>query len=119
MIKNKFLKVDHLHQKILILHLTMFLDQIDSIMRLLFKVLTLRPNIKFKSQKIGDNNLRFIVKVLRFLIKKFKKKNNILLKEGYIRKVHLIRVILLLILPKKLNVKPIKCHKKKSFWMIK
>lgn len=119
MIKNNILKIGHLPPKILILHLTMFLDQINSPMLLLFKVLTLSLNIKFKSQSIEDNKLKFLARVHRFLANKFMKKKNIFKKEDFIQKVHLIPVFLLLIRQNKLNVKSIKWHKKKNFWISK
>lgn len=123
MIKNKFriLKIGHLQQKIIILHLIMFFDQINSLTHLLFKVSILRWNIKFKSKIIGDNKTEFLVKVLRLQLNKFLIKLNKLIKEGFIQKVHhnLSWVYLLLILQNKLNVKSIKCPKKKRFWISK
>ena len=119
MIKNKFsiLKTGHLQPNMLILHLSMFLDQINSLMHLLFKMLTLKSNIKFKSQKIEDNKVKFLVKVLKFLINKFQNEKNIFKKEDLLLKVHhnLSLVFLLLNLLDKLNVKSFKCPKKKSF----
>ena len=104
-----------MHLKILILHLTMFLDQINLQMHLLFMVIALRSNIKFKSQNLGDNNQRLLVKIPRFLINKFLNKKNKFAKEGILQKVHLILVFLLQNLQNKLNVNSIKCHKKRNY----